>query len=80
MGNDQCAYHAYLLRLWRVNAGRTQVWQASLEDAQTGEQKGFADLKNLFAFLEEQTGDSQPRTGHVSDRSLLPIGDQHDER
>jgi hypothetical protein len=25
-----------------------------LEEARTGERKGFADLENLFAFLKEQ--------------------------
>ncbi len=66
MTDDQRAYHAYLLRLWRVNTGRSQVWHASLEDSQTGERKGFADLKSLCAFLEEQTTD---RGQHVSGNS-----------
>ena len=57
MINDQRPYHAYLLRLWRVNTGRSQVWHASVEDSRTGERKGFADLRGLLAFLEEQTSD-----------------------
>jgi hypothetical protein len=61
MTDDKRAYQAYLLRLWRVNTGRSQVWHASLEDSQTGERKGFADLKSLYAFLEEQTSDAPPR-------------------
>jgi hypothetical protein len=55
MIDDQRTYHAYLLRLWRVNSGRSTVWHASLEDSRTGERKGFADLPGLLAFLEEQT-------------------------
>ena len=55
MTDDRHAYHAYLLRLWQVNTGRSQVWHASLEDSRTGERKGFADLRGLFTFLEEQT-------------------------
>ena len=55
MTDDRRAYHAYLLRLWRVNAGRSTVWHASLEDSRTGERKGFADLRGLLAFLEKQT-------------------------
>jgi PAS domain-containing protein len=30
MTDDQRAYHAYLLRLWRVNLGRSTVWHARL--------------------------------------------------
>lgn len=48
-------YHAYLLRLWRENAGR-QTWRASLESAQSGMRKGFASLGELFSFLERATG------------------------
>ena len=55
MTDDKRLYHAYLLRLWRVNTGRSTTWHASLEDSRTGERKGFADLKGLFTFLEEQT-------------------------
>jgi hypothetical protein len=58
MIDDQRIYHAYLLRLWRVNTGHSTVWHASLEDSRTGERKGFADLPRLLAFLEEQTNDS----------------------
>ena len=54
MIEDNRAYHAYLLRLWRVNAGESQIWRASLEDPYTGERLGFADLPELFAFLAEQ--------------------------
>ena len=55
MTDEPRTYHAYLLRLWRVNSGRSTVWHASLEDSRTGERKGFADLRGLLAFLEEQT-------------------------
>ena len=58
MTGDQRTYHAYLLRLWRVNIGRATAWHASLEDSRTGERKGFADLQGLLAFLEEQTRDA----------------------
>lgn len=61
MIDDRPACHAYLLRLWRVNTGRAQIWHASLEDSQTGERKGFADLKSLWAFLEEQTKEAPRR-------------------
>jgi hypothetical protein len=53
-------YLSYLLRLWRVNGDEDQdktyqpVWRASLEDPQTGEQRGFASLDSVFDFLSEQ--------------------------
>ena len=59
MPEDQRTYQAYLLRLWRVNTGRATIWHASLEDPQTGARQGFADLKGLLAFLEEQTRDRE---------------------
>jgi hypothetical protein len=53
---EQRRYRAYLLRLWQADCadGRI-VWRAALEDARTGERRGFADLSRLFAFLVEQT-------------------------
>jgi hypothetical protein len=72
MIDSQRTYHAYLLRLWRVNSGRSTVWHASLEDSRTGERKGFADLPGLWAFLEEQTraGD-QPSTNARGDTKVI---------
>jgi hypothetical protein len=43
-------YHAYLLRLWR-HADARGAWQASLQDAKSGERLGFADLEGLFYYL-----------------------------
>jgi len=48
-------YLSYLLRLWREGEGKT-TWRASLESSHTGEQKGFANLDDLFDFLREQIG------------------------
>ena len=54
-------YYSFLLRLWQTRSGENAAWRASLESAQTGERRGFADLASLFAFLEEQTGgDARP--------------------
>jgi hypothetical protein len=52
-----CARHhiAYLLRLWRVQDEAGPEWRASLESADTEEQRGFGSLKELFAFLEKRT-------------------------
>jgi hypothetical protein len=54
-------YLSYLLRLWRENDSEgahgieTAVWRASLERPQAGERRGFANLADLFAFLESET-------------------------
>lgn len=45
-------YFSYLLRLWRT--GEQGSWIASLEDPQTGEQRGFNGLDALFSFLRQQ--------------------------
>ncbi len=70
MTDDQRTYHAYLLRLWRVNAGRSTMWHASLEDSRTGERKGFADLRGLLAFLEEQTNTADQGSADHQERGL----------
>ena len=49
-------YHAYLLRLWNANPDGIPAWHASLEDPHTGERHGFADLEQLYTFLQEQIG------------------------
>jgi hypothetical protein len=53
-------YHAGLLRLWRDQHGG--VWRASLQDAESGERLGFADLERLFAYLRQLTSEA-PNTG-----------------
>ena len=60
---EQPSYISYLLRLWKVEGGEGGGWRASIEDPHTGEQRGFASLEALFAFLREQVG-----TSSVSDR------------
>ena len=56
MSEEPHDYYSFLLRLWQTSSGGNVVWRASLESAQTGERRGFADLASLVAFLEEQTG------------------------
>jgi hypothetical protein len=56
MSDEPQDYQSYLLRLWRSGSRRNPAWRASLESAQTGERRGFADLESLVAFLDEQTG------------------------
>jgi hypothetical protein len=71
MNRIQPEYLSYLLRLWRENDSvgahgvERAVWRASLERPQVGERLGFANLADLFAFLEEETKssllESEPR-------------------
>jgi hypothetical protein len=51
--NHPADYHAGLLRLWRDGPGGP--WRASLQDAESGERIGFADLDRLFAYLRRLT-------------------------
>jgi hypothetical protein len=53
--HDNKDYRAYLVRMWPVNSGGQTVWRASVEDAHSGERRAFADLPQLFAFLQEIT-------------------------
>lgn len=55
MSKTERPYLSYLLRLWRAGTGETWTWQASAENAHTGERRGFASLGLLFAFLEDET-------------------------
>jgi hypothetical protein len=50
----QPLYLAYLLRLWQEDR-QGHTWRISLEDAHTGERKGFATLDDLLSFLDQQT-------------------------
>jgi hypothetical protein len=50
---EQPIYHSYLLRLWQEDM-KDHTWRMSLEDAHTGERRGFACLDDLFSFLQRQ--------------------------
>ena len=50
-------YCAWLLRCWEVRGpgpGPPMAWRCSLEDPHTGEQRGFARLEALSAFLQDE--------------------------
>jgi hypothetical protein len=51
----QFGYTSYLLRLWPVTSAGAVVWRASLESTRTAEQRRFANLEQLVAFLHEHT-------------------------
>ncbi|MHB0923554.1 MAG: hypothetical protein ACYC6H_04055 [Bellilinea sp.] len=59
MGDDP-SYFALMLRLWKGKKEGTSEWHASLEDPHTGEQKGFASLKDLNAYLVKITKSRHP--------------------
>jgi hypothetical protein len=48
-------YLAYMLRLWQASS-KEPDWRASLESPHTGERHGFANLDDLFGFLQRQIG------------------------
>ncbi len=54
--NKTQRYISYLLRLWQIRSEGKPAWRASLESPHTGERRGFANLADLFTFLEEETG------------------------
>lgn len=58
--NIKQAYRAWLVRMWPVCRDGQTIWRASAEDAHTGERRAFADLPQLFAFLEETVLANQP--------------------
>lgn len=60
------AYHAFLLRLWRVDGGGRAAWRASLEDAHSGERHGFSDLPALQSFLQAQLEAHAPERAEPS--------------
>ncbi len=46
-------YHSYLVRLWCEQS--PPQWRASLRSIQTGEERRFAHVEQLFIFLYAQT-------------------------
>ena len=55
MSLEQPKNLSYLLHIWQVERNGEPVWWASLENPRTGERQAFADLAELFAFLDEKT-------------------------
>jgi hypothetical protein len=54
MTKQEKPYLSYLLRLWSVQNQTHSTWRCSLENVQTGERHGFANLDALCVFLGEQ--------------------------
>ena len=52
-------YQSYLLRCWEVRSQQPDqpaTWRYSLQDPQTEQKHGFADLEELVAFLQAEFG------------------------
>lgn len=52
-------YRSYLLTLWEERGrdfGNPVLWRFRLEDAQTGNQRGFSSMDELFGYLQRQIG------------------------
>jgi hypothetical protein len=60
-------YLSYLLRLWQVSVGGLPVWRVSLQRPGAAEQRVFADLDELLAFLRARTGESDERQTTVGE-------------
>jgi hypothetical protein len=54
-------YLSYLLRLWRSSDGKQDIWRTSLQRPGSDRREGFANLQELFDFLEIQTGSRDER-------------------
>ena len=61
MSEGRRRYVSYLLRLWQAEREGALTWRASLESARTGERWGFANLAELYAFLEQETAAANQR-------------------
>ena len=70
MSREQRGYISYLLRLWQIRSEGELVWRASLESPHTGERRGFANLADMFTFLE----------GEISHAARDQIAPNVDER
>jgi hypothetical protein len=76
---------SYLLHLWQVERNGEPVWWASLENPRTGERQIFADLAELYVFLDEKTvnryqpilGDALPQQGETTSSPAQPVRGAH---
>ena len=53
--SSAATYQVYVIRCWQEQA-IPPVWRFSLEDPNTGNQRGFSCLPELVVFLESETG------------------------
>ncbi len=53
-GGKRVNYDSYLLRMWQVPTNGEFAWRISLENVQTGEKHGFANLEEFIIYLKEK--------------------------
>jgi hypothetical protein len=64
---DALVYRSYLLRLWQVREQAGLAWRATLEEVRTGQQRGFASLDELIAYLRLTTEQPPEQAKHPSE-------------
>jgi len=69
-------YRAYLLRLWLAR-DNGDCWRASLEDAHTRELHVFAEMTDVFSYLEALTAHDIAEGG---DAGLAPLSTEQEPR
>jgi hypothetical protein len=53
--NPPTKHQSFLLRAWQDQTNQEQPnWRFSLEEVQTHQRRGFANLEELYAFLKAQ--------------------------
>jgi hypothetical protein len=70
-------YQSYLLRCWEVRSqqpNQPATWRFSLQDPQTEQKRGFADLDELVAFLQAEFGDTRERIDCGRERTHMNAG------
>jgi hypothetical protein len=70
-------YLIYLLKFWQVETEDGPTWRAVVEDPQSDERKGFADLNKLHAFLTQKLAGTAQLPSNVE---LSYIEQQGEER
>ncbi len=58
---SRCDYHAYLVRMRRVNGSAT--WQIIARDVETGDEFPFGSAESLLEFFRAQMTNSHPARG-----------------
>ncbi len=53
--SSTATYQVYVMRIWQEQTD-PPVWRFSLEDPNSGHQRGFSCLPELTAYLESETG------------------------
>lgn len=56
-------YHAFMLRLWTSEINGDSTWHISMESAESGEKKIFANIDDLYCFLKDLLGISSVLEG-----------------